>query len=251
MTASAKSRPLAVLCLAIALSSGGCQHLPPALRGGTASSTLAGLKSPPKVAETAASVQQPDNPAATSTQTVERQETRQEAAPLPSVRTTVREYPPTPENPAGVKITTVDQFGPPTVLTHTVNERTGTTLGAAQKDTAREVAAKLNSFAGIRWAGLGFLAFALACFHPVVRAVIGGGKTIPALAALAGIVCIFGPALFVGHETLVLCLVAAGLAAAYLLVRLSHKEGQADALKTSLPPPAGSSGRSRPDSSSS
>lgn len=48
---------------------------------------------------------------------------------------------------------------------------------------------------------------------------------------------IFGPALFVGRETIVLCLAAGGLVGAYLLVRLSHKEGQLDALKTSSPPP--------------
>lgn len=212
-------KALAALALAALLTA--CQRLPHAQRGGTATATLTGLPPP----ATTASVTQPDNPAAATTQTLERTETRQEAAPLPAVRITE-----TP-TPAGI-VRVTEQFGPPTILQHTVAEKTGTTIGPAQKDTAREIAAKLSSFAGIRWAGLGFLAFALGCFHPVVRAVVGGGKTIPALAAVAGVICIFGPALFVGHETLVLCLVAAGLAVAFLIVRLSHKEGQQDALAT-------------------
>lgn len=215
----------------------GCQAIPPALRGGSASSTLSGLPPPISSPQTAATLHQPDNPAATSAQTVERQESRQEVAPQPVTRTTVREYPPTPENPGGLRVTTTDHFGPPTVLTHTLSEKTGTTIGAAQKDTARELAAKLGSFKAIQAAGIGFLVFALACFHPVVRRISGGGKTLPALAAVAGIVCIFGPALFVGRETLALVLIVAALLVAYLVTRLSYKEAQADALQSS--PPAG------------
>lgn len=218
---SAKSSLAALALLALAA----CQRPPAPLTGGRATATLAGRSAP-----TAATLTQPDNPAAESRQTVERQETRQTAAPLPTVKTTVT------ETPDGPRVTVTEQFGIPTVLTHTVTEKTGTAIGSAQKDTAREITAKLASFAGIRWAGLGFLAFALACFHPGLRAVVGGGKAIPALAAVAGLICIFGPALFVGHETLALCLIAAGLLVAFLLVRLSHKEGLADALKPTSPP---------------
>lgn len=213
-----KAAALALACFALSACGG-----PPVIpqKGGSAATT-----SGPHFAAT---LSQPENPATPSTQTVKRQETKQTAAPLPSVRITE-----TP-TPAGlVKVT--EQFTAPAILTTTTTEETGTVIGAAQKDTARETAARLASFKPVQYAGLGFLAFALACFHPVVRAVVGGGKTIPALAAAIGVGLIFGPSLFVGRETLVLLLVVAGLAAAYLLTRLSHKEGQLDA--KAAPPPA-------------
>jgi hypothetical protein len=214
-------KPLCLLLSILALAA--CQRPAPPLRGGTATATLTG--------PTAASLTPADNPAAESRQTVRREETRQTAAPVPLVRVT--------ETPTATgTVTVTEQFGQPP-LVQTIKEETATTLGASQQDTSREISAKLASFAPIRWAGLGFLAFSLACFHPLIRDVVGGGKTIPALAATAGIICIFGPALFVGRETLVLVLLATGLALAFLLVRLSHKEGQADALRSSPPTPGG------------
>lgn len=215
----------------------GCYRAPAAQEGGKATTLLGGFtlphptsSAPGPASGTATTLQQSQNPAAVSSQSVKRTETRQDASPVPVVRVTE-----TP-TPAGiVKVT--EQFGQPPLI-HTVSEETATVIGPSFWDTSREIAAKMAGTAGIRAFGFALVVFALACFHPVVRAVVGAGKTIPALAAVAGVICIFGPSIFAGHETLVLCLVAGGLAVAFLLVRLSHKEGQADALRSS-PPPAG------------
>lgn len=202
----------------------GCQRIPRATPGGASSTTLGGV--PSGRSQTAATLAQSSDPAAVSLQTVERQEARQEAAPLPSVRVTE-----TP-TPAGI-VRVTEQFGPPTILTHTVAEKTATTLGTAHRDESRAITARLASFRPMQFVGVAFLALALASLHPVARAVIGGGKTIPTLAAALGLVLIFGPSLFVGRETLVLCLAVAGLGGAYLLVRSSHKEGLLDAARSS------------------
>jgi hypothetical protein len=208
----------------------GCQRIPPATPGGSSSTRLGGVTDQAARSaggsQTSATLAQSSDPAAVSQQTVERQEALQEAAPLPSVRVTE-----TP-TPAGI-VRVTEQFGPPTILTHTVAEKTATTLGTAHRDESRAITARLASFRPMQFVGVAFLALALVSLHPVARAVIGGGKTIPTLAAALGLVLIFGPSLFVGRETLVLCLAVAGLGVAYLLVRLSHKEGLVDAARSS------------------
>lgn len=218
MTVFARSSLALCLCLALA----GCQPPGKPARGGVASSSLGGIARPVLAPQTAATVTQPDNPAAITTQTVERQETRQESSPMPTVRVTE-----TP-TPAGI-VRVTEQFAGP-VLTHTVNEKTATTIGPSWQDKAGEIAAKMAGNSGIRAAGVGLLIFALACFHPVVRRVVGGGKTIPALAAVGGLALIFGGTLIIGHEPLAMLITAGALGVAFLVVRLSHKEGAADAL---------------------
>lgn len=193
-------------------------------RGGTAAVSLAGTSAP---APTTATLVQPENPAAISTQAVERTETRQEIAPVVETRITET------RNPTGQTVIVREEFSVPVVLTHSVSEKTATAIGPSWKDTAREIAAKLESFKEVQWAGVGLLVFALACFHPAVRAVVGGGKIVPALAAVGGLVLIFGPSLVVGNEKFLLGGVLVVLLGAFLVVRLSHKEGQLDALKSS------------------
>jgi len=219
---------LAALC--------GCSLIPPAQRGGRARVELGHQTTPPglSLAPSVAEITPPDNPAAQSTQALERQETRQTIAPaLPTVKITE-----TPQ-PDGRVVRVTEQYAPPAVLTHTVAERSQTALGPAQKDTARTTAATLAAMRPVQLGGLVFLAAALACLHPAVRVALGGGKTLPALAAALGLALVFGPQLFAGRETLVLLLAVAGLLAAWLLSRLSYKEAQADALKTSSPPASG------------
>ena len=43
-----------------------------------------------------------------------------------------------------------------------MTEKAGTVIGAAQKDTAREIGAKLSSLKGIVWLGAGLFVFGLA-----------------------------------------------------------------------------------------
>lgn len=226
MIASSKSvieglrLPLASLLLVLC----GCGSVPPPQAGGSATASLGGFRQPAAGPVTAAVIAQGENPAGESQQTVERQETRQEAAPVASVKITE-----TP-TPAGI-VRVTEQFAAPAVLTSTIVEKTSTALGAAQKDTGREIAASLAGMRPVQYAGIGFLFLALACFHPVVRTVIGGGKIVPALAGVAGLVLVFGPQLFAGRETLALVGAAVGILGAFLVVRLSHKEGQLDAAR--------------------
>jgi hypothetical protein len=57
-----------------------------------------------------------------------------------------------------------------------------TELGAAQKDTARELGAKLSSLKGIVWVGVGLFVFGLASLvWPPLKAVIGSVTTSAAL----------------------------------------------------------------------
>ena len=192
-------------------------------RGGGASAQLGGTSAP-----TAVTIAQPENPSTASSQTVERQETRQTVVPVPVVKVTE-----TPQLDGSV-VRVTEQFSSQ-VVTSTTKEQTKSEIGAAQKDNAREVSAKLAAMRPVQFAGIAALALAVAMFHPVVRIALGGGKTLQMYVAGAGLVLIFGPSVVVGNENLLLIgtLVLGG--AVWGLSRLSHKEGQLDALRGPKP----------------
>ena len=88
--------------------------------------------------------------------------------------------------------------------------RARTELGAAQKDTARELGAKLSSLKGIVWVGVGLFVFGLASLvWPPLKVVIGSVTTSAAL-MLGGVALMVLPSLVVGNELLILGGVAAG-----------------------------------------
>jgi hypothetical protein len=110
--------------------------------------------------------------------------------------------------------------------------RAKTELGAAQKDTARELSAKLASLKGIVWVGVVMFLFGLASmFYPPLQAIIGSVTTSAAIVA-GGLALIILPSLVVGNELLIL----AGVASAVGLWFLAHRHGQlrglVDAAKT-------------------
>jgi hypothetical protein len=77
-----------------------------------------------------------------------------------------------------------------------------TELGAAQKDTARELGAKLASLKGMVWVGVGLFVFGLASLvWPPLKAVIGSVTTSAAL-MLGGVALMVLPSLVVGNELL-------------------------------------------------
>ncbi len=77
-------------------------------------------------------------------------------------------------------------------------------LGAAQKDTARQLGAKLSSLKGIVWVGVGLFVFGLASLvWPPLKAVIASVTTSAAL-MLGGVALIVLPSLIVGNELLLL-----------------------------------------------
>jgi hypothetical protein len=82
--------------------------------------------------------------------------------------------------------------------------RARTELGAAQKDTGREVAARLSSLKGILWVGAGLFVFGLASLvWPPLKLVIGSVTTSAAL-MLGGLALMVLPSLVVGNELLIL-----------------------------------------------
>lgn len=114
-----------------------------------------------------------------------------------------------------------------------VSRETETTIGAAQKDTAREVAAKLASFRGIQWLGaLVFLFGAASAVWPPLKALIGSVTTSTVIAA-AGLALIVLPSLIVGHELLILC-GAGAVGGAYWF---AHRHGEMRGQLKSRPPP--------------
>lgn len=96
-----------------------------------------------------------------------------------------------------------------------VVEEVDTTIGAAQRDTAREMAAKLGSLKGIIWVGVLVFLFGAASFAwPPLKVIVGGSVTTSAVIAGAGLSLIILPTLIVGQELLILC-VALGAAVLY------------------------------------
>lgn len=126
-------------------------------------------------------------------------------------------------------IETIPGTNAPTVTRNT--ERVETEIGAAQKDTAREIGAKLGALKGVVWVGvLAFLFGAASAFYPPLKLVVGSVTTSAVIAA-AGIALIILPSLVVGHELLILG-VAGGVIALYWFAhRHGSLRGALDALK--------------------
>jgi hypothetical protein len=100
--------------------------------------------------------------------------------------------------------------------------RAGTELGAAQKDTARELGAKLSSLKGIVWVGVGLFVFGLASLvYPPLKVIIGSVTTSAAL-LLGGLALMVLPSLIVGNELLILGGVAIAVGGWFL----AHRHGQ-------------------------
>jgi hypothetical protein len=97
-----------------------------------------------------------------------------------------------------------------------------TELGAAQKDTARELGAKLSSLKGIVWVGVGLFVFGLASLvYPPLKVIIGSVTTSAAL-MLGGIALMVLPTLVVGNELLILGGVGVAVGGWFL----AHRHGQ-------------------------
>ena len=116
--------------------------------------------------------------------------------------------------------------------------RAKTELGAAQKDTARELSAKLASLKGIVWVGVVVFLFGLATlFYPPLKLLVGSVTTSAAI-IVGGLSLIILPTLIVGNELLIL----AGVASAVGLWFLAHRHGQlrglVDAAKAAVDEPA-------------
>jgi hypothetical protein len=104
--------------------------------------------------------------------------------------------------------------------------RARTELGAAQRDTGREVGAKLASLKGIVWVGVGLFLFGLAALvWPPLKAVIGSVTTSIAL-MLGGVALMVLPSLVVGNELLILGVVTLAVGGWFLAHRHGELRGQ-------------------------
>ena len=120
------------------------------------------------------------------------------------------------------KDSTIQDYRRVTDSTGVTTEEVHTKIGAAQKDTAREVAAKLSSLKGIVWVGvLLFLFGAASAVYPPLKLLVGGSVTTSAVIAAAGLALIVLPTLIVGHELLILAS-AVGLAGWWFF---AHRHG--------------------------
>src|ERR1035438_1435253 len=105
-------------------------------------------------------------------------------------------------------------------------------LGAAQKDTARELGAKLSSLKGIVWVGVGLFVFGLASLvWPPLKVVIGSVTTSAAL-MLGGVALMVLPSLIVGNELLILGGVGVAVGGWFL----AHRHGQLRGMVAAIPP---------------
>jgi hypothetical protein len=186
----------------------GCMTQP--LKGGKASTSQA-------AGRISQSVSQSDNPAQTSRQDQETVRTRSYTVPTGSRL----------ESVATNGVTVV--VSAPMPVVEREETRAKTELGAAQKDTARELGAKLASLKGIVWVGVAMFVFGLASmFYPPLRLLIGSVTTSAAI-AVGGLALIVLPTLIVGNELLILGGVGLAVGGWFLAHRHGRLQGFVDA----------------------
>ena len=196
-----------ILCL-LALT--GCTIAP--LKGGKATTSQSGGR-------IEQSVVQSDNPAAVSKQDQETVRTKSYTVPAGSRLMETRIV---TEGGAPVTNSQVLLISAPMPVTEHEETRAKSELGAAQKDTARELSAKLASLKGIVWVGVVVFLFGLATmFYPPLKVIIGSITTSAAI-TVGGLALIVLPTVIVGNELLIM----GGVAAAVGLWFLAHRHGQ-------------------------
>jgi hypothetical protein len=193
----------------------GCNFAP--LKGGRA--TTSGV-----IGQT---VVQGDNPAQPSRQDQETVKTRSYTVPagsrLEESHVTATDI--------GVTVTNVQAVvvSAPMPVVEREETRAKTELGAAQKDTARELSAKLASLKGIVWVGVVMFLFGLASmFYPPLQAIVGSVTTSAAIVA-GGLALMILPSLVVGNELLILGGVALAVGGWFVAHRYGQMRGLVDA----------------------
>ena len=165
-------------------------------------------------------VVQSDNPAAVSKQDQETVRTKSYTVPTGSRLMETRIV----TDGAGAPVTNAQVLlvsGPMAVVEHE-ETRAKTELGAAQKDTARELSAKLASLKGIVWVGVAMFIFGIASmFYPPLKLIIRSVTTSTAI-LVGGIALMVLPSLIVGNELLIL----GGVGAAVGVWFFAHRHGQ-------------------------
>ena len=209
----------------VALALVGCASTAP-LKGGKATT----LSKPTQGIEQ--TVVQSDNPAAVSRQDQETVRTRSYTVPTGSRMEESR----VTANDAGAAVTNVQSVvvSAPMPVVEREKTRAKTELGAAQKDTARELGAKLASLKGIVWVGVAMFVFGLASiFYPPLKLLIGSVTTSAAI-AVGGLALMMLPTLIVGNELLILSGVGVAVGGWFLAHRHGRLQGFVDANKNGV-----------------
>lgn len=193
----------------------GCAGTAP-LKGGKATT----LSKPAQGIEQ--TVVQSDNPAAVSRQDQETVRTRSYTVPTGS------------RLESGVTNAAAVVVSAPMPVVEREETRAKTELGAAQKDTARELGAKLASLKGIVWVGVAMFVFGLASiFYPPLKLLIGSVTTSAATCA-GGLALMILPTLVVGNELLILGGVGVAVGGWFLAHRHGRLQGFVDANKNGI-----------------
>lgn len=216
-----KNQALIILALSLV----GCANTKP-LKGGKATTSI----KPARGIEQ--SVAQSDNPAQESRQDQEMVRTRSYTVPAGSRLEEAR----VTANDAGTAVTNIQAVvvSAPMPVVEREETRARTELGAAQKDTARELGAKLSSLKGIVWVGVAMFIFGLATFaYPPLRAIIGSVTTSAAITA-GGLALMVLPTLVVGNEILILGGVGVAVSGWFLAHRHGRLQGVVDTNKNAV-----------------
>ena len=217
----AKHVPLFLLLLALV----GCAS-PAPLKGGKATT----LSKPTQCIEQ--TVAQGENPAQVSKQDQETVRVKTYTVPAGSRIEESRAL----ANGQGAVVTNVQAVvvSAPMPVVEREETRAKTELGAAQKDTARELGAKLASLKGIEWVGVALFLFGLASiFYPPLKLLIGSVTTSAAICA-GGILLLVLPTLVVGNELLILGGVGVAVGGWFLAHRHGRLQGLVDANKNGV-----------------
>ncbi|HVM47129.1 MAG TPA: hypothetical protein VMU04_03835 [Candidatus Acidoferrum sp.] len=237
---------------AVLVAAAGCAG-PRPLKGGKATTTRnqAGL-----VQQTVAQGENASQPSKQDQETIKVRSytlpaaTRIEQSPVPlaaatSVRSqpsTLNPQPSTSDEPSALspQPSTTYVLAAPMPVIEREETRARTELGAAQKDTARDLAAKLSSLKGIVWVGVGLFIFGLASLvYPPLKAIVASVTTSVAL-MLGGVALIVLPTMVVGNELLILGGVALVVGAWFLAHRHGQLKGSLESQVQSLMSGAGS-----------
>jgi len=214
-----------LILIGLTLAIAGCTSTKP-LKGGKATT----LSKPTQSIEQ--TVVQSDNPAQVSRQDQETVRTRSYTVPtgsrLEDSRVTASD--------AGAAVTNVQAVvvSAPMPVVEREETRAKTELGAAQKDTARELGAKLASLKGIVWVGVAMFVFGLASiFYPPLKLLIGSVTTSAAI-AIGGLALMVLPTLIVGNELLIIGGVGVAVGGWFLAHRHGRLQGFVDANKNGV-----------------
>ena len=229
-----------ILLIVMMVAAAGCTMVRP-LKPGTA--RIQSGVSTNGVRSFVSEMKQPENLAQSAAQNYER--TTETELPLARGTKLVERYA-SPDSDGGEMVNEKSVvLSEPTIQKTRVTEKAGTTIGAAQKDTAREIGAKLASLKGVVWVGVMMFVFGLASlFYPPLKLIIGSVTTSIAIAA-GGVALMILPSLIAGNELLILSGVAAAVGVWFLAHRHGQLRGMADASKSI----SGTSGATKPPGS--